>query len=266
MTQTPQIDLERKLITVASGKGGVGKTVFAITLSHILARMGRKVLLFDGDIGLANVDIQLGIMPEHDVGDVINGSISLSSAIFPFDDPVNKDGRLDIVAGKSGSGALNTLSKERLIGLRAGLTALAGRYDHVILDLAAGIEMSVQTLSGHGGAILVILTADPTSLTDAYAFIKLTLMRDPEADIRVVVNLADTKRDGERTYKAIKRACEGFLQFTPPLAGIIHTDERVVESIRRQTAIVSRYPQAQVVADIKEIARQFPTRAKALAG
>jgi flagellar biosynthesis protein FlhG len=266
MTQPRQSDLERKLITVASGKGGVGKTVFAVTLSHALARMGRDVLLFDGDLGLANVDIQLGLMPQHDVADVISGDIDLAAAAVTFTDPVNRQGRLDIIAGRSGSGALSSLTTERLMGLKSGLTALCGRYDHVVLDLAAGVEAGVQLLANNQGTILVVLAPDPTSLTDAYAFIKLAHLRNPEADIRIVVNLAQGRSDGEQTYEALRRVSKAFLNFEPPLAGILRADQRVTEAIRHQAPILSRHPQADFVKDICVIAKDFPVLLKALAG
>ncbi len=266
MTGYRPSDLEQKLITVASGKGGVGKTVFAVTLSHALARLGRDVLLFDGDLGLANVDIQLGLMPQHDIGDVISGNIDLAAAALTYTDPVNRRGRLDIISGRSGSGALSTVATERLMGLKSGLTALCGRYDHVVLDLAAGVDANVQTLADNHGVILVVLAPDPTSLTDAYAFIKLARLRNPEADIRIVVNRAQGRLDGERTYEALRRVAKAFLNFEPPLAGILQEDERVTEAIRRQAAVLSRHPQSRFVKDVGAIAKYSPVRLRALAG
>lgn len=265
MTAIQQVDLERKLITVASGKGGVGKTWFAVTLGHVLARAGRHVMLFDGDLGLANVDIQLGLMPERDIGDVINGSSDLKGVSMALEEK-GITGAFDIIPGKSGSGALGTLAREKLGMIKAGLTALGASYDHVILDLAAGIDAGVTTLSDHKGVILVVLTADPTSLTDAYAFIKITAMRDPEADIRIVVNMASSQREGERAYEAIKKACENFLKISPPLAGIIKTDKKIVDAIRNQTPLLVRHPQSEAAAAVAQIARGFPARPKALAG
>ncbi len=265
MSAIQQVDLERKLITVASGKGGVGKTWFAVTLGHVLARAGRHVMLFDGDLGLANVDIQLGLMPERDIGDVINGSSDLKGVSMSLEEK-GITGVFDIIPGKSGSGALGTLAREKLGMIKAGLTALGASYDHVILDLAAGIDAGVMMLSDHKGVILVVLTADPTSLTDAYAFIKITAMRDPEADIRIVVNMANSQREGERAYEAVKKACENFLKISPPLAGIIKTDKKIVDAIRNQTPLLVRHPQSEAAAAVAEIARGFPARPKALAG
>ncbi|WP_374763415.1 nucleotide-binding protein [Yunchengibacter salinarum] len=255
-TDTAHKDAEqaqRRLITVASGKGGVGKTWVSVTLSQALAYMNRRVLLFDGDLGLANVDIQLGLMPDRDLGDVISGQRTMRDVIDSHSakgDPIG----YDIVPGKSGSGALGQLARQKLESMRGDLIDLASDYDHVLLDLAAGVDQSVTTLSHHKGKILTVMTGDPTSLTDAYAFIKLTAMRNPKADIMIVVNNVADKRSGERAYEAIKRACEGFLKISPPLAGIIRSDSRVGDSVRAQVPLLARHPQSEAAADIKALA------------
>ena len=117
-------------IAVASGKGGVGKTWFAITLSHALAKRGGKTLLFDGDLGLANVDIQLGLMPKHDLGAVISGRLPLNQATVAFE-----DGGFDILAGRSGSGNLADISQSRLNTLVDDVNLLSAAYEHVVFDL-----------------------------------------------------------------------------------------------------------------------------------
>lgn len=246
---------ERKLITIASGKGGVGKTWFAVTLAHFLAREGRRVLLFDGDLGLANVDIQLGLTPARDVGDVIAGDCAIAEAVGRYDEEDFGQGRFDILAGRSGSGALGNLSRERLKGLRDELIAAAAGYDHVILDLAAGIDPSVRILSEHKGLVVTVMSPDPASLTDAYAFIKLTKQRDPAADLRIVVNMATSKREGERTYESLRKVCRAFLKIDPPLAAVVRHDKRVVEAIRHQAPLLARHPQAEAGEGVAAFAR-----------
>ena len=132
-----------KLVAIASGKGGVGKTWFAITLSHALARAGRRTLLFDGDLGLANVDIQLGLMPDRDLGAVLTGKLSMRHSVTKY-----PDGGFDILAGRSGSGNLASLPAPRLNRLLAELSSLSELYDHVIMDLGAGVDRTVQLLAG----------------------------------------------------------------------------------------------------------------------
>ncbi|GIX17050.1 MAG: site-determining protein [Rhodothalassiaceae bacterium] len=248
-------DNERRLITIASGKGGVGKTWFAITLAHALARRGRRVLLFDGDLGLANVDIQLGLTPAHDLGDVLDGRMAIHEAAAPVPlDGTPSPGRLDVLAGKSGSGLLAGLETGALLALRQRLIDAAGRYDRVLLDLAAGIEPGVTLLSQHRGTVLVVLTPDPTSLTDAYAYIKVLHQRRPDADIRVVVNMAKNRKEGERTWQALRKVCQTFLRHDPELAGIIPDDRRVREAIRMQAPLLSRFPQSEAGEAVQALA------------
>ncbi len=252
MTGNDKDIFERRLITIASGKGGVGKTWLSVTLAHALSRAGRKVLLFDGDLGLANVDIQLGLMPDRDIGHVISNDATMTETVVRYSE--NDGAGFDVLPGKSGSGALGSLTKETLASIKGGLADMAASYDHVLLDLAAGVDPSVTTLSRHKGRILVVMTADPTSLTDAYAFIKITHMRSPDANLGIVVNNVGTKREGERAYEAIKRACEGFLKISPPLVGIIKNDAKVVDAIRSQVPLLTRHPQSEAASDVKALA------------
>ena len=238
------------MIAVASGKGGVGKTWFSVTLTHTFARLGEKAILFDGDLGLANVDIQLGLMPDVDLGTVIAGQAGLRDAITHFD-----RGPYDIIAGKSGSGALAMLKKARLTEMRDELVGIAAGYDRMIVDLGAGLEPIVQLLTAASGTILIVTTDEPTSITDAYAVIKTVARRNPGADIRIVVNMVDSKREGQRTYQTLLKACKVFLKVEPQLAGIVRRDSKVKDSIRHQMAILDRHPQAGAAGDVAGIVR-----------
>ena len=160
------------IIAVASGKGGVGKTFMSITLASALAKAGRRVLLVDGDLGLANVDVQLGIAPETDLAAVVAGWVELDDAVTPVDGGAGGGG-FDVLPGRSGSGALAELPTEEVARLAAGLSALALQYDHLVLDLGAGIEANCMRLARAADKSLVVITDDPASMTDAYAFIKV---------------------------------------------------------------------------------------------
>ncbi|MEE8271078.1 MAG: MinD/ParA family protein [Alphaproteobacteria bacterium] len=242
----------RKLVAVASGKGGVGKTWFAITLAHALASMGQRILLFDGDLGLANVDIQLGLMPKRDLVSVFEGEITMKGALHR-----HEACGFDIVAGRSGSGTLAGLSTQRLADLESELVALAAGYDRVIVDLGAGIDRTIRRMAGHAGMVLVMTTDEPTALTDAYAFIKVLHGIRPDADIRAVVNLASSGASGERTYATLHNACRKFLKLSPPLAGIVRQDRLVRAAIRAQTPLLVRSPTTDAAADVEAIARRL---------
>ncbi|MBT3536197.1 MAG: AAA family ATPase [Rhodospirillaceae bacterium] len=236
------------IINIASGKGGVGKTWMAISLSHALARQGEKVLLFDADFGLANVDVQLGLNADRDLGGVVAGKINMSQAITPFG-----EGGFDIIVGKSGSGQLADMGRARLSELKSELWQLAQRYDRVVIDLGAGLESAVRSLTPKGGMTLVVATDEPTSLTDAYAYIKVSKQENSKADMRLVINMAGDQRMGERTYGALAKACRTFLDYTPPLMGIVRRDDRIPDAIRRQTAFLSRHPQSNAAEDLESL-------------
>ncbi len=238
------------VVAVASGKGGVGKTWFSITLANALSNMGKRVLLFDGDLGLANVDVQLGLMPKRDLNDVIRGRLGLDKVIQTYE-----EGNFDIVAGRSGQASLSALPSQRLALLRDQLMDAASEYDVVIADLGAGVDRTVRMLSATASQTLLITTDEPTSLTDAYAFIKLGNAAGMSKNVNIVVNMASSVREGEKTYKTLLKACENFLRISPPLTGMIRVDSKVKETIRSQTPILIRSPNADAALDVEKIAK-----------
>ncbi len=240
----------KNVIAVASGKGGVGKTWFSITLSHALAKAGKKVLLFDGDLGLANIDVQLGLMPKRDLNDVIRGRLGLDKVIQPY-----KDGGFDIIAGRSGQASLSALPSQRLTMLRDQLLEVSDQYDVVILDLGAGVDRTVRMLSASATRTLLVTTDEPTSLTDAYAFIKLGSAAGMSKNVGVIVNQATSIAEGEKTYKTLLKACENFLRLKPPMIGMVRHDPHVKDSIRHQTPILTRSPNAEAAEDVEKIAK-----------
>lgn len=237
------------MLAVASGKGGVGKTWFSITLCQCMAGRGKRVLLFDGDFGLANVDIQLGLTPDRDLGDVIDNKFALRETVTKY-----PEGGFDILAGRSGSGYLVSVPPQKLSDLRQELFDLSTRYDTVIVDLGAGIDRVVRQMSGPAAATLVVVTDEPTSLTDAYAYIKLTYAANPQADLRVVVNMAQSLDEGRKTFETLSKVCTGFLRKSPSLAGIIRRDAKVRDTIRAQRPLLTRFPNSTAASDVDSIA------------
>lgn len=240
----------KNILAVASGKGGVGKTFFSISLAHALSRMGKNVLLFDGDLGLANVDVQLGLMPKRDLNDVIRGRLSLDKVVQRYE-----DGGFDIIAGRSGQASLSALPSQRLAMLRDQIIELSDAYDAVIIDLGAGVDRTVRMFSACATRTLLVSTDEPTSLTDAYAFIKLGAAAGMSKNVSIVVNMASSKTEGEKTYKTLLKACENFLRLSPPLAGMVRQDPKVKETIRHQTPLLTRSPNCDAAGDIEKIAQ-----------
>jgi flagellar biosynthesis protein FlhG len=231
-------------IAIASGKGGVGKTWFAITLAQAMADDGGKILLFDGDLGLANVDIQLGLTPKHDLAGVLAGRIDLHGAIVKV-----PAGGFDVLPGRSGSGSLAALPPNQLDALLAQLGRT--QYTIILLDLGAGLDAHNRRMSAWADTLLAVATDEPTSLTDAYAVLKLFALDKPGGDARLVVNQAASLAAGRRTYETLARACQTFLGRELPLAGIVRRDEHV---IRRQTPLLVRHPACHAANEVRAIA------------
>ena len=256
-----------RVIAVASGKGGVGKTWLSITLAHVLATRDARVLLFDGDFGLANIDIQLGLTPGRDLSDVATGRAGLADVITRYAGPDGNTPEFAILPGRSGASVLSGLEIPALDLLLTELRGLSA-YDTILLDLGAGIDRITRRLAAWADTLLVVTTDEPTALTDAYAVLKLHArdrvvlgghasggeVASPAIDARIVINQTSSPTSGERAYATLARACTNFLGRTPPLAGIIRKDPYVNEAIRRQMLLASRHPNAQAVQDVELLA------------
>ncbi len=242
------------LLAIASGKGGVGKTWFAITLAHALAARGRRILLVDADFGLANIDIQLGLMPEHDLATVLAGSIALADAVM------RHEVGFDIIPGRSGAQSLATLPVGVLEAVLASLRTLASGYDLVLLDLGSGLAPALRHLAARVDALLLVITEEPTSLTDGYAVLKLHAQDcSRPIPLHVVVNQATSPASGQRIFATIAQACRRYLATAPDLLGIIRRDDRVRDAIRRQTPLLRRHPATIAAQDIEAIAATILT-------
>lgn len=242
---------------IASGKGGVGKTWFSINLAHALGIQSKRVLLFDGDLGLANVDIQLDLKPEWDIGSVLKRKCTFEEAIFNYKPNKSFQANVDIITGRTNDGVFTTVSKAGVLTLKSSLTDIAPKYDHLLLDLSAGLDQIIQEFSTFAQHCLVVVTDEPTSLADAFAFIKVSNQRNPDLPLYVVVNKAESDAMGLETYTRLVQACKHFLKTTPPLVGIIHRDRCVPDSILKRTPTLASHPTSQVAQDIERIASEL---------
>jgi flagellar biosynthesis protein FlhG len=242
------------IYAVASGKGGVGKTWLSTMLSIAFGRAGQRALLVDCDLGLANVDVQLGVRPQADVHSVVRGFLDLDAAVTPALGGPGRNGGFDLIAGHSGSGALGAAKLEDVNRIANGLSKLTPHYDRVLLDLSAGVDPIVLRFARAADRLLLVTTEEPTALTDAYALVKLLRLQGAQVEPWVIVNMAENRGRGKRVYDQFALACHEYLSFKPRYAGAICRDPRVPDSIRAQMPLPVRHPQSQAFEDVIRIA------------
>ena len=243
------------LLAVASGKGGVGKTALTLALAQAFARRKARTLVVDADLGMANIDVQLGLMPKGDLSSVVAGQLTLEESVTPAVGGSETPGGFDVLAGASGSAALADLDSYAVGRLAAGVTAASLTYDRTLIDLAAGAERSTIRLAAAADDVIIVINDEPTSLTDAYAFIKMLRMRDEGAAPFVVVNNAPSAAAARDAYATLAQTCQSFLGFTPPLAAIVRRDPGIPDAIRAQRPIAVRHPDSKAVQDVADLAR-----------
>lgn len=259
MSLSPHSDdthrLAGPLLAIASGKGGVGKTALTLALANAFSRRKARTLVVDADLGMANIDVQLGLNPRGDLSSIVAGHLTLEEAVTPAAGGADKSGGFDVLAGASGSGALAGLDSNAVSRLAGGITAASLTYDRTLIDLAAGAERSTIRLAAAADDVLIVINDEPTSLTDAYAFIKMLRMRDEGASPFVVVNNAPSAAAARDAYATLAHTCQSFLGFTPPLAAIVRRDPDIPDSIRAQKPLAVRHPDSKAVQDISGLAR-----------
>lgn len=232
-----------QLTAIGSGKGGTGKTLIAVSLAHALAYEGEKVLLLDADFGLSNTSVHLGLESGGDFAGVLNGKTPLASAVVPVLGGSATRGGFDLLAPPSGSGAMANLSEEVAGRLIAQLRA-AHQYTRIIMDLGAGVDSTTMHMACTADETLLVLSPDPASLTDAYAFAKLFLRGTGSRTPITLVNMAANDTEGRRTADALSSTCRAFLRVVPEYLGSVPRDARALEAVRRQSQLLTLYPQS----------------------
>ena len=238
-----------RCISVGSGKGGVGKTVVSIGLSLSLARSGYRVLILDADLGLANVDLQLGLDPKYTLQDVVFGQCSLSDAVMSVED------NLDMLPSSTGAPEMVEMGNARRQLLVDDLISFASEYDYLVIDVAAGIGRSITEFLSASPEVIVVVANEPTSVMDAYSLVKILLKQEEPPSIMMVVNMVRSLDEGETLVKRLNSVTDNFLGVQLPLAGTVLFDENVRNAVRSRESVLSYAPESSSSQCIKELAR-----------
>ncbi len=242
-----------QVIAVASGKGGVGKTNVSVNLSVALAQGGRSVMLMDADLGLANVDVLLGLQPRANLSHVLKGDLGLDEIL------VEGPAGITIVPAASGVARMAGLDPAEHVGIIRAFSELSRPVDVLIVDTAAGLHDSVLSFCRAVQEVLVVVCDEPASITDAYALIKV-LSRDHGINrMRVVANMVRGPDEGRQLFAKLVTVCDRFLDVTLDYAGAIPHDEYLRKAVQRQKAVTEAYPSSPAARAFKELARKADT-------
>jgi flagellar biosynthesis protein FlhG len=239
-----------KVIAVTGGKGGVGKTTVSVNLSVSIAAQGRNVMLLDADLGMANVDVLLGLHTRFHLGHVIQGQCLLEDAI------VTGPHGLQIVPAVSGVKRMANLTAAEHAGIIRAFSDLYHRVEVLVVDTAAGLHESVTTFSQAAHHLVVVVCDEPASITDAYALIKV-LSREHGVDrFQILANQTRKSREGLDLFQKLSKVCDRFLNVGLEFAGCIPYDDYLRRSVREQTAVVDAYPACISSVALKKLASQ----------
>ncbi len=244
-----------RVITVTSGKGGVGKSSISVNLAIELARMGKRVLIMDVDFGLANIEVMLGIRPEYNLADMMFRGKSLADIVIKGPEGIG------FISGGSGIHELTSLTREQIVNLTMRLVELDEMADMVIIDTGAGIADAVLEFVSASTEVLLVATPEPTSITDAYALLK-TLYRKSEFSaentrIKVIANRVTAQNEGRELFEKINLVVKKFLKFGMEYLGDIPQDEQVSKAIIRQKPVVLSAPDSGAGKALRKLATKL---------
>lgn len=237
-----------RVISVTSGKGGVGKSSVVANLALAFAKKGKRVLLLDGDFGLANLDIMMGVKPRATIADLLHKDLDMRDIIVSAAEGV------DIIPASSGVMGLTNLTLADKTRILDAMTTLDRAYDVLLIDTGAGINEDVVWLNSSGSEVVVVATPEPTSITDAYALIKVMNQKCRVKNFKLLVNQTRSDTEGLRVYQKIVSVSDQFLDVGIDFIGAVAWDEAVSRSIHTRRPIVAQNPHSRVAKNFITIA------------
>jgi flagellar biosynthesis protein FlhG len=242
---------QARVIAITSGKGGVGKTNIVANLGYALCKAGLRVLIFDADLGLGNLDVLLGLTPQYNLSHVIEGRKKLAEII------ISGPGNLKILPASSGIQELTRLTSVQKMEIFQELNALLSSFDIVLIDTAAGISSNVLYFNASANEIMVVITPDPTSITDAYALIKILSVRYQEKHFRLLVNMAKNAKEADDVSRQLCLVANRFLDVSIEYFGSVLADDNVKTSVRKQKVVSEMAPMTQASRNFAELAHKL---------
>lgn len=254
MVRSRQLQGEGKatrIVTVTSGKGGVGKSNFSLNFSLMLQKMGLKVLIFDADIGMANIDVLMGVSAPYNLYHLLKQQKTIWEIIQ------EGPGGVHFIAGGSGFKDLLDLAPSELDYFEEQIGKLHGEYDLILFDTGAGLSKETVKFIAAAQETFVVTTPEPTSITDAYALIKMVQAMEHNIHFKLVVNRASDEREGRAAAEKIGLVAKRFLDISLPVLGIVPDDPNVTKAVKKQVPFTVAYPGSDATKSIMEIARVF---------
>ncbi|MBH0229291.1 MinD/ParA family protein [Halobacillus yeomjeoni] len=242
---------EVKIMAIASGKGGVGKSNFTINFALKLKEQGKRVLIFDLDIGMGNIDILMGVSPKHSFIHMFEEELTLKEII-----ETGPNG-LSYIAGGTGLSDIFQLDLEKFNLFQTQFEEMAVDYDYILFDMGAGISVDTLHFITSAHEAVIVTTPEPTSITDAYSLIKHLSYRDKEIPISVLVNRPIDEHSGKQAFDRLQKVVGSFLEIQIGLLGIIPDDKAVVQSVHKQVPFVLEHPNSKASRALQTITSTY---------
>lgn len=240
-----------RIIAITSGKGGVGKTSFAVNFAFALAEMGKRVAIIDADFGFSNVDILLGASTRYDLGHVIRGERSLEESVAICENGVK------FISGGSGVEDLLNIEEDKIAIIVDQLKALEEQNDYIIFDTGAGMQKPTLRLLQASDDTILILTPEPTSIMDAYVILKTLAAHVQRPNISLVVNRVSSESEAELTCRNFKLVVKKFLEYHLATLGYIYTDSAMTKSIAAFKPLMQKFPDSMCAKQFRDVAKKY---------